>query len=69
MVNDTALRWILTTLGLCVMILILLSNSSTTSKGVGVFLGVLLTAMGIIATGPLKKYFQETREGNMNPNH
>ena len=49
------------------MMLILLSNSSNTAKGIGMLLSILLIAGGIIVTSPIKKYFEETREGNMRP--
>ena len=67
MVKASTIRWILTASGLIVMILILLSESSTTAKGIGMILSIFLIAMGIIITGPLKKYFEETREGTLRP--
>ncbi len=67
MVKASTIRWILTASGLLVMILILLSESSTTAKGIGMILSIFLIAMGIIITGPLRKYFQETREGTLRP--
>ena len=67
MVKESTIRWILTASGLLIMMLILLSESSTTVKGVGVILSILLITMGIIITGPLRKYFEETREGTLRP--
>ena len=67
MVKESTVRWILTASGLLIMMLILLSESSTTVKGVGVILSILLITMGIIITGPLRKYFEETREGTLRP--
>jgi len=49
------------------MMLILLSNSSTTAKGIGMILSIILIAVGIIITSPLKKYFEGTREGTLRP--
>ena len=49
------------------MLMILLSNSSTTAKSIGVILSIILIAMGVIITTPLKKHFEETREGNLRP--
>lgn len=66
MVKASSLRWILTASGIVVMMLILLSKVSSTSKSIGVFLSILLISMGVILTGPLKKYFEETREGTIN---
>ncbi len=67
MVKASTLRWILTTAGLVIMLLILLSNTSTTAKGLGVILSIILIGMGVIITGPLKKHFEETREGTLRP--
>ena len=53
--------------GLCIMMLILLSNSSSTAKGIGVILSMMVVIVGFIISSPLKKLFEETREGNMDP--
>ena len=66
-IKDTVFRWILTLSGLLILILILLSKTSSIAKGIGALLGVLLIAFGVIMTGSLKKHFEETREGTMNP--
>ena len=66
-INDTVFRWILTLSGLLILILILLSKTSSIAKGIGALLGILLIALGVIITGPLKKHFYETREGTINP--
>ena len=65
MVKASSLRWILTASGLVVMMLILLSDASSSTKGIGVFLAILLISMGVVLTGPLMKYFEETREGTI----
>lgn len=49
------------------MMLILLSNTSNTAKSIGVILSIILIAMGVVITGPLKKHFEETREGTLRP--
>ncbi len=67
MVKASTIRWILTASGLLVMMLILLSKSSTTAKGIGMILSILLIAMGVIITSPLKKYFEGVQEGNLRP--
>lgn len=67
MVKASTIRWVLTASGLTIMMLILLSKSSTTAKGIGMILSILLVTMGIIITGPLKKHFEITREGNIRP--
>ena len=67
MIKDTVFRWILTSSGLLILILILLSETSSIAKGIGALLGVLLIALGVIITGPLRKHFEETREGTIHP--
>lgn len=67
MVKASTVRLILTASGLLIMVLILLSNSTTSVKFVGVFLSIFLIAIGIIITGPLRKYFEETKEGTLPP--
>ena len=67
MVKVTTIRSVLTGGGILVMMLILLSDSGTTAKGIGVIFSIILLGMGIAVTGPLKKYFEETREGTMRP--
>lgn len=67
MVKDTVLRWILMIFGLIILVLILLSDTSPFVKGFGVLFGIFIVAMGIILTGPLRRHFEQTREGTMNP--
>ncbi len=67
MVSASRIRWILTTAGLFIMTLILLSNTSTATKFIGVVLSIILISMGVVITGPLKKHFEETREGTLRP--
>ena len=67
MIKDTVFRWILTLFGLLILILILLSKTSSIAKGIGALLGILLIALGVILTGPSKKYFEKTGEGTINP--
>ena len=50
-----------------VMLLILISDANKTAKGIGIFLSVILIALAIIITGPLRKYFEKTGEGTMRP--
>ena len=57
------------TAGVIIMLAILLSNTGTATKGIGVLLSIMLIMMSFAATGPLKKHFEETRSGTMgNPN-
>jgi len=67
MVKASVIRWILTAGGILIMLLILLSDSSTTAKSIGVILSIILIGVGVIITGPLKKHFEETREGTLRP--
>ena len=67
MVKASTLRFILSAGGMLILILILLSNADMTAKGIGVFLAVILIAFAIILTGPFKKYFEKTSEGNIRP--
>ena len=67
-IKDYYLRYILATVGLLFMFLILLSDASSTSKSIGVILSIILLAFSIIITSPLKRFFDQTREGNMDPN-
>lgn len=53
--------------GIGIMMLILLSKATGTAKGIGVILSVILIAMGVIITSPLKKLFASSKEGNMRP--
>ena len=69
MVKAYTIRWILTAVGLVIMMLILLSDTNTTAKSIGVILSILLIATGIIITGPLKKHFSQTNEGTMRPSN
>ena len=47
------------------MLLILISDADKTAKGIGIFLSIILIALAIIITGPLKKYFEKITEGNV----
>ena len=67
MVKASTIRFILSMGGLVIMLLILLSDASKTAKGIGIFLSVILIALGIIITGPLKKYFEKVTEGSGHP--
>ncbi len=49
------------------MMFMLLSDSSNTAKSIGVILSIILIAMGVVITGPLKEHFEQTQEGNMRP--
>ena len=67
MVKVYTIRLILTGGGIFILMLILLSNTSSTAKGIGTILSIILIVMGVIITGPLKKHFEETREGTLRP--
>ena len=67
MVKASTIRFILSAGGMGVMLLILISDTNKTAKGIGVFLAVILIAFGVIITGPLTKYFEKTSEGTIEP--
>lgn len=67
-INDYVLRYILATVGVLFMLFILLSGASTTAKSIGVILSMILLAFSIIITSPLKRFFDQTREGRMDSN-
>ena len=64
-IKDHVLRYILATTGLLFILFILLSDASNTSKSIGVILSMILLAFSIIVTSPLRKFFDQTKEGRM----
>lgn len=67
MVKASTIRFILSVGGMSVMLLILISDANKTAKGIGIFLSVILIALGVIITGPLTKYFEKVTEGSGSP--
>lgn len=65
MVKPGRIQFILTAAGLMIMMGVSLSNTTPTAKGIGLVLAVFLITFGVIVTGPLQKYFEYTREGNI----
>ncbi len=68
-IKESHVKFILIASGLVIMMLVLLSKVSTTSKSIGVILSLIVIVMGVVITGPLRKHFEETREGTMNPDY
>ncbi|KKL14712.1 hypothetical protein LCGC14_2512920 [marine sediment metagenome] len=67
MVKNSTIRFILLFVGVLVMIGILLSGTGNTSKTIGTLLAIILIGMAVVITGPLRKYFERTNEGTINP--
>lgn len=68
MVKNSTVRFVLLLIGFLVLIGILLSGTGNTSKTIGSLLAIILIVFAVVITGSLRKHFQETRQGNINPN-
>lgn len=69
MVKSSTVRLVFMGIGMGIMMLILLSSSTATAKGIGIVLSIIFIMIAVMITGPMKSYFQETREGRgMDPN-
>ena len=68
MVKTSTVKIVLMAAGVLMMLGILLSGTGNTSKTIGTLLAIIFIVMVVVVTGPLRRYFEKTKQGTINPN-